>query len=411
MKKLLILLLVFLPLTNTAQVIEYTMPFEDGPHEGTWLAWPHNFTYPPWWQEDNEPAFIEMVSVLESGENVYIIVYDENEQNHVQQVLIDAEIPLENIDFYIYQNNDYWVRDSGPIFVYDSSGNLTILDFGFNGWGEDAPYLLDDQIPNLVAADLNIPCVNLNDFVLEGGAFEIDGNGSVMLTRSSITGVDRNPDLNEAEIEDYMTTYLGVTNFIWLDGAFGGGWDITDMHIDGFVKFSDSNTIVTMSDSDLMYWGLSEQDIATLYSATDLNGNPYSFITLPLTQNNVTTSWGGNVNFKGSYVNYYVANNSVLVPIYNDPNDDLALGTIESIYPNKTVVGIDCSNMFYEGGMVHCVTQQQPISLEQSYINEINEEGQKIVKIIDILGRERTSKGFQLEIYDDGSIEKKYILK
>jgi len=411
MKKLLILLLVFLPLTNTAQVIEYTMPFEDGPHEGTWLAWPHNFTYPPWWQEDNEPAFIEMVSVLESGENVHIIVYDENEQNHVQQVLIDAEIPLENIDFYIYQNNDYWVRDSGPIFVYDSSDNLTILDFGFNGWGEDAPYLLDDQIPNLVAADLNIPCVNLNDFVLEGGAFEIDGNGSVILTRSSITGLDRNPDLNEAEIEDYMTTYLGVTNFIWLDGAFGGGWDITDMHIDGFVKFSDSNTIVTMSDSDLMYWGLSEEDIVTLYSATDLNGNSYSFITLPLTQNNVTTSWGGNVNFKGSYVNYYVANNSVLVPIYNDPNDDLALGTIESIYPNKTVVGIDCSNMFYEGGMVHCVTQQQPISLEQSYINEINEEGQKIVKIIDILGRERTSKGFQLEIYDDGTVKQKYIVK
>ena len=411
MKKLLILLLVFLPLTNTAQVIEYTMPFEDGPHEGTWLAWPHNFTYPPWWQEDNEPAFIEMVSVLESGENVHIIVYDENEQNHVQQVLIDAEIPLENIDFYIYQNNDYWVRDSGPIFVYDSSDNLTILDFGFNGWGEDAPYLLDDQIPNLVAADLNIPCVNLNDFVLEGGAFEIDGNGSVILTRSSITGLDRNPDLNEAEIEDYMTTYLGVTNFIWLDGAFGGGWDITDMHIDGFVKFSDSNTIVTMSDSDLMYWGLSEEDIVTLYSATDLNGNPYSFITLPLTQNNVTTSWGGNVNFKGSYVNYYVANNSVLVPIYNDPNDDLALGTIESIYPNKTVVGIDCSNMFYEGGMVHCVTQQQPISLEQSYMNEINEEGQKIVKIIDILGRERTSKGFQLEIYDDGTVKQKYIVK
>ena len=131
MKKILFLL-PFFPFLNFAQ-IQYTMPFEDGPHEGTWLQWPHNFTYPPWWQEDNEPAFIQMVAALESGENVHIIVYDLNEQTHVQQVLAAASVPLTNIDFYIHPNDDYWVRDNGPIFVYDNNNCYYYFQYQY-GW-------------------------------------------------------------------------------------------------------------------------------------------------------------------------------------------------------------------------------------------------------------------------------------
>ena len=250
MKKLIVIFLVF-PFLIIAQT-QYTMPSEEIQHEGTWLQWPHNFTYPPWHQEDNEPAFIEMVAALETGENVHIIVYDTNEQIHVQQVLSAASVPLTNVDFYIHPNDDYWVRDNGPIFVYDNNNNLIILDFGFNGWGGDAPYALDNQIPTLIANDLNLPYVDLDGFVLEGGSVEVDGNGSAIMTRSSITGADRNPNLTEMQIENYLTSYLGVTNFIWLDGAFGGSLDITDMHVDGFVKFANMNTIVTISNSDLM---------------------------------------------------------------------------------------------------------------------------------------------------------------
>jgi agmatine deiminase len=185
------------------------------------------------------------------------------------------------------------------------------------------------------------------------------------------------------------------------------------MHIDVFVKFVDMNTIVTISNSDLIYWGLSTQDISTLNSATDVNGSPYSFVTLPLTQNNVTTSWGGNVNFKGSYVNYYVANDAVLVPVYNDPNDSSALSIIQTLYPSKTIVGIDCSNMFYEGGMVHCVTQQQPISLVSTNINQINQQNNRLIKTIDVLGRriQHKSNILLFYIYNDGTVEKRIVIE
>ena len=402
----------FLTVFLNAQTVQYTMPGEDFQHEGTWLQWPHNFTYPPYHQEDNEPAFIEMVAALESTEKVHIVVYDANDQTHVQQALINASVPLTNVDFYIHSNDDYWVRDNGPIFVYDSDNNLTILDFGFNGWGGDTEYSLCDSIPTLLSADLGLPVINLSEMVLEGGAIEIDGHGSVMLTRSSVTAADRNPNLTETQIENYLTTYLGLTNFIWLNGQFGGMLDITDMHIDGFAKFIDSSTVITFSNSDLSYWGLSNADITSLTSATNINGTPYTYVTLPLTQNDVVTTWGNNIHFKGSYVNYYVANDVVLVPTYNDPNDANALSIIQSQYPNRTVLGIDSRNLYFNGGMVHCVTQQQPVDLNSTSILDTVLENKKLLRVVDVLGRTvyKMKNQILFYIFADGTVEKKILV-
>ena len=407
-----VLILLF-PLLSFSQTIQYTMPFEDAEHEGTWLQWPHDNTYGNGWKSENEPAFIEMVAALESGENVHIIVYDASEQLDVEQTLTNASISLTNVDFYIHQNDDYWVRDNGPIFVYDNNNNnLAILDFDFNGWGNDAPYALCNQIPSLIATDLNIPVVDLSDMVFEGGAIEIDGNGSALMTRSSVTASDRNPNLTETQIEDYLTTCLGITNFIWLDGSFGGSQDITDQHIDGFAKFVDANTIVTMNNADLWYWYVSTADIATLNAATDANGVAYNIVNLPLTQNNVFTTSGSNTYSKGSYVNYYVANDAVLVPVYNDANDSIALGIIQGLYPTKTAVGIDCRDLFNYGGMVHCVTQQQPIALNTTSIKEQTNKPANF-RITDVLGREvLPTKNIPLiYLFDDGTVEKKLIIE
>jgi agmatine deiminase len=406
-----VLILLF-PLLSFSQTIQYTMPFEDAEHEGTWLQWPHDNTYGNGWKAENEPAFIEMVANLESGENVHIIVYDASEQLDVEQTLTNASVSLTNVDFYIHQNDDYWVRDNGPIFVYDNNNDLAILDFAFNGWGNDAPYALCDQIPSLIATDLNIPVVDLSDMVFEGGAIEIDGNGSALMTRSSVTASDRNPNLTETQIEDYLTTYLGITNFIWLDGSFGGSQDITDQHIDGFAKFVDANTIVTMNNADLWYWYVSTADIATLNATTDANGVAYNIVNLPLTQNNVFTTSGSNTYSKGSYVNYYVANDVVLVPVYNDANDSIALGIIQGLYPTKTAVGIDCRDLFNYGGMVHCVTQQQPIALNTTSIKEQTNKPANF-RITDVLGREvLPTKNIPLiYLFEDGTVIKQLIIE
>lgn len=359
MKKAICTVIVLIIATMPAKT-QYTMPLENEEHEGTWLQWPHNFTYPPFYKEDLEDTWVSMTRELIKGENVHIIAYDSNELEYIAQLLINEGISLDNIDFLIKPNDDVWVRDNGAIFVRDANMDLHALDWGFNGWGGDTPFELCNTVPPVIAGNIGLPVIDLNSVVLEGGAFEIDGNGTLMATRSSILEDDRNPNWTEAEIESFMTTYLGVSNFIWLDGV--SGLEITDMHIDGFARFHSPDTIVTMNSTDLTYWEVPNADINTLMNATNVNGQSYDYVILPLTQNDVTTTWGQNLGYRGSYVNYYVANAVVLVPTYSDPNDAVAIDILQDIYPDKEVVGIDVRNLYASGGMVHCVTQQQPLS-------------------------------------------------
>lgn len=395
-------------LKSNAQTVLYTMPSEEALHEGTWLQWPHDYTY-SFGASDFEPTWVEITEALVTSENVHIIAYNEEEKNHIEYILGVSGVSMENVDIFIIPNDDFWVRDNGPIFVYNQENQLHITDWGFNGWGGDTPHELCDEVPNLLAPQINLPLLDLNTMVLEGGAIEVDGAGSMMATRSSITGSDRNPNLTESEIENYMTTYLGLTNFIWLDGIFGGWEDITDQHIDGFAKFHETNTIITMNEVDLDYWYVSADDIYTLYNATQANGEVYNYVYLPLTDNNVVTTWGQNLGYKGSYVNYYIANTLVLVPNYNDPQDNVANAIIQELYPEKEVVGIDSRNILANGGMVHCITQQQPQTLNPIGLNEIESlKKGKLLRVIDLFGRDilnQKENTLYLYIYENGVVE------
>lgn len=339
----------------------FTMPAENKPHEGTWLQWPHQFTYGFQYRNRIEPTWVAMTKELVQSEKVHIVAYNNSEKNRISNKLISAGISLTNIDFKIFPTNDCWVRDNGPIFVYNSSDQLYIEDWGFNGWGTKAPYKKDDKIPCLVSNAISIPVVDLNTtFTVEGGAMEIDGNGVFMGTRSSILNSNRNPGVSQAQAESILGNNIGISKFIWLDG-FTSVDDITDCHIDGFAKFANANTIVTMDSLDLWYWYLSPADISTLYAATNTNNKPYKFVYLPLTKNDVITAYGKNLGYKGSYVNYYIANTKILIPFYKDPNDNVAKNIIQKLYPGKTAVGVDVRNLYEQGGMIHCVTQQQPV--------------------------------------------------
>ncbi|MFJ7920319.1 agmatine/peptidylarginine deiminase [Lysinibacillus fusiformis] len=347
---------------NKQSVGKYTIPDESSKHEGTWLHWPHSFTYGKSYAEKMEPIWIEMTAALSEGENVHIIAYDKYEKNYIYDLLYDEGIDMDKIDFYIVPTDDVWSRDTAPIFVYDKDHNLKLMDWGFNGWGKKTPYKKDALIPSVLSKQLGMERINLNSVVLEGGAFELDGKGTFLSTRSAVINKNRNPKLSELEIEEYMKEHLGVTNFIWLDGV--PNLDITDFHIDGFAKFYDESTIITMKKDDLKKWGLSNNDIKKLMNANNSFDKPYHYVYLPISKNNVILDNGKNLGYRGSYVNYYIGNTVVLVPNYNDPNDKIANDIIQKLYPNRKVMGIDVRELYKDGGMIHCITQQQPINLK-----------------------------------------------
>lgn len=360
-----------------AQPNQYIMPTEDDLHEGTWLQWPHHHEYGVTYRNRLDATWVAMTQALVPGEKVHIIAYNATEQTRITNLLNAAGVSLTNVDFKLLQTNDVWVRDNGPIFVRDTSETLQIEDWGFNGWGGKYGYTLCNPIPSSVAGSIGMPIINLNTtMTLEGGAVELDGNGVLLATRSSILSQSpantvRNPGMTQAQAEVILAQYLGVSKFIWLNGVTGND-DITDMHIDGFAKFLNDSTLVTMNNTDLTYWLVPPADITTLYNASNINNQPYNLVYLPLTANDVVTTYGYDLGYKGSYVNYYVANTVVLVPNYNDPNDAIANNTIQGLYPERTVIGIDVRNLYENGGMVHCVTQQQPACIFSPTLSSIS---------------------------------------
>ena len=346
-----------IPTTGTE--ILYTMPEESATHEGTWLQWPHQYQYGTTYRNRLDATWVSMTKELAASEKVHLIAYDQTEKDRITTLLNASSISLTNIDFKIFKTDDVWVRDNGPVYVKDKNGNLVIEDWGFNGWGNKTQYNNCNAIPTKIGADQAKTVVDINNIMTnEGGAVEIDGNGTLLATKSPILNNNRNSGMTQAKAEEVFTKYLGVTNFIWLDGV--AGLEITDQHIDGFARFGNQKTIVTMAQNDLLDYDVKQTDIDKLFTSKNKNGTAYTFLKLPLTQNNVLTNYGTNLGYKGSYVNYYIANTKVLVPNYNDPNDAIANAKIQSLYPTKTVVGIDVRNLYANGGMVHCVTQQQP---------------------------------------------------
>ncbi|OXB00428.1 agmatine deiminase [Flavobacterium oncorhynchi] len=347
-----------LPVTN----VLYTMPEESAPHEGTWLQWPHQYEYGVTYRNSLDATWVAMTKALQSTEKVHIIAYDAAEQSRIETLLTNAGVPLTNVNFKIHETNDVWVRDNGPIFAKDQSGQLVLQDWGFNGWGEKFGYKKCDKVPSFIAGEIGIKAVNV-PMVNEGGSVELDGHGVMMATKSSVLSQKnrstRNAGMTQAQAEANFTKYYGATKFIWLEGGFSKE-DVTDMHIDGIAKFVPGNKMVTMNNDDLLNWGLTQTDINVLYSASNKNNEAYTKVFLPLSKNDVVTTNGTNLGYKGCYINFYVANGKVLVPNYHDPNDAVANTIIAGLFPGRTVVGIDVRNLYKNGGMVHCVTQQQP---------------------------------------------------
>lgn len=355
-------------MASTPKEAGFYMPAEWERHEGTWLQWPQDRV-----QEGNllklERTWLMMVDALQQHENVHIAVADERQRDHVAHQIHYFGIGLGTVRLTVIPTDDVWARDNGPIFIVNQDGHLAITDWIFNGWGNRYAYRLDNLVPGIIGEKLSLP-VYRPPLVLEGGAVEVNGKGTLMATRSSIIDPHRNPGLSQEEIETVLSNYLGVDHFIWLTGAGRGeceNWgDDTDSHIDIVARFTAESTVLynwTDDQSDPRHLMLSRVR-EELREARTESGEPLTLVPLPLPRNGVyritSAPWRKSTLTDAAYSNYLVANNVVLVPVFGNANDERAKAIIAEKFPDRQVIGIDAVALTEDGGAIHCVTQQQP---------------------------------------------------
>ena len=357
--------------TKTPKVLGYTMPAEWELHEGTWLIWPHNDTHEGT-QLRLEHLWLEMTSVLHDHETVHIIVTDESRGEHLQRQLSYFGLNEGKIDLHIIPNDDVWARDCGPIFVVDRGGQLAVTAWNFNGWGERYPYQKDTLVPLKTAEALSLPLFTA-PITLEGGAIEVNGKGTLLATRSSIINPNRNPGKIQGEIELAIKEYLGIKHIIWLSGAPREFCDAvgsdTDFHIDGYARFTDESTVLyswTDDESNIFYPYLKQHRDELRHASTE-SGQALTLVPLPKPENEMYSTLVSATRppFEKKpslaiYTNFYIANNVVLVPVYGDINDASAKRIIAEHFPDREIIGIPAWATAELGGMMHCVTQQQP---------------------------------------------------
>ncbi len=339
--------------------IGYRMPAEWEPHAATWLSWPHNKDTWPFngKYEAMIKQYCNLIGTLAQYETVNINVGNSSLEKEAKAYLIaNGFSNFSNIHFHFLKTNDAWCRDHGPIFVKNKKGEKAITNWIYNAWGGKYPPFDDDnRIPEQIGKLKNLP-VFTTGIVMEGGSIEVNGKGTLLTTKACLLNKNRNPHLSQTQIEQYLKSYLGVTNILWLeDGILG---DDTDGHIDDLSRFVNADTIVTVVEeniSDANYHIL-KQNLETLQTLLDQNGNPFKIVTLPMPSPVITDG----ERLPASYANFLIANGCVLVPIFEDKNDNKALEILQSCFPDRKVIGINCRDTVWGLGTIHCMSQQEP---------------------------------------------------
>jgi agmatine deiminase len=347
------------------------MPAEWEPHQGTWLIWPHNDTHQDS-QLHLEHLWLEMTRVLQNYEVVHIVVPDDPRKEHLDHQINYYGLEEKNIDINLIANDDVWARDCGPIFLVNERGDLAVTSWNFNGWGERYPNKKDRLIPMKVAEILSLPLFTA-PITLEGGGIEVNGSGTLIATRSSIINPNRNPKKSPTEIENAIKDYLGIKHIIWLSGASREFCDAvgsdTDMHVDGCARFIDESTVMYLwtDDESNAYYPYLKQHRDELNKASTEAGKPLTLVPLPKPENVMFSTLGSstrppfeNKSSLSTYANFYIANGVVLVPVYGDVMDSTAKSIIAEHFPDRDIIGIPAWATAELGGMMHCVTQQQP---------------------------------------------------
>lgn len=349
-------------LSETPSSLGFSMPAEWESHDSTWLAWPYDPVTFPDRVDKVENAYLQMISALSKNENVNLFVTNLKMKERVTELFKKKGIDLQKINFYVYDYADVWFRDYGPIFVLNKEKKqIAFVHWIFNAWGGKYSDLIrDTQVPSVISSRLQ-----LNNFspgiVLEGGSVDVNGKGTILTTEQCLLNKNRNPHLLRAELEKFLMNYFGASHIIWLKDGISG--DDTDGHIDNLARFTDPETVLCAfeeNESDENYSALKE-NYEILLQSTDQDGKKLKVIKVPMPPHILSTVRDEKTRLPASYLNFYVANKVVLVPIYKHKNDRVALKIIQKQFPGRKAVGIDCTDLIYGMGAIHCVMQQQPL--------------------------------------------------
>jgi agmatine deiminase len=342
------------------------MPAEWEPHEATWICWPQN---PADWPGKSSPikwVFSEMVKKIADGERVWIIVGSAKVEASVRATLAKSHVDLSVVKFFIIPTDRNWIRDFGPIFVKNDKGECAIAKFRFNAWAKYDNWKLDDKVAGVVAKRLKLPIfpavIGGKPFTLEGGAIDVNGSGTLITTEECLLDDKiqvRNPGFGKADVETALRGSLGAVNVLWLNKGISG--DDTHGHVDDICRFVNKNTVVACvekNQSDTNHAPLME-NLERLNDARLEDGSRIDVVKLPMP----TPLYCGNIRLPASYANFYISNAFVIVPTFNDENDRKALGTLSELFPDRKVVGIHAVDLAWGLGTLHCLTQQQPVSV------------------------------------------------
>lgn len=337
----------------------YFFPAEFAKHEATWLSWPHKEASWPGKIDSVYPNYSLFVKYLALSEKVRINVANEAMKVFATQHLGNAGVNMQQVEFFMHPTNDAWCRDHGPAFLVNPGAAVkkVIVDWNYNAWGNKyPPYDLDDVIPTLIGNRFNIPVYHPG-IVMEGGSVEFNGKGTLITSTACLLNKNRNPNLNQGEIENYLYHYYGVEQVLWVDEGIVG--DDTDGHIDDTVRFVNGDTVITAVEENKAdeNYALLQANLKQLKAMRLLNGKQLNIIELPMPDEIIYEDQ----RLPGSYANFYISNGHVIVPTFRSDKDEKALQIISSCFPGRETVGIDSTDIIWGLGSFHCLSQQEPL--------------------------------------------------
>ena len=349
------------------KISEFRMPAEWEPQKSVWMSWPHNKNDWPGLFDKIPNVVGKIIKYLTKHQRIDLLVNDTKSIETTRIYLKKIGCNISNIKFHKLKTDRLWLRDSGPIFLINKKNReKTMINFKFNAWSKYKNFRNDNKINNYISKYLNIESIlpkkiNSNKFrrvVMEGGAFDNNGSGSILLTRECLLSrkQERNIGFKKVDYENLFSKYLNIKNFIWLNKGIVG--DDTHGHIDDIARFVSKSTIMIAVEnkrSDKNYKALKE-NLKILHNSYDENGKKLKIIKVPMPSPVIINK----TRVPASYLNFFISNKIVLVPVFNVKEDKKVLKIFRKFFTTRKIIAIDCSNLIWGFGAIHCMTQQEP---------------------------------------------------